>query len=89
MESILGTLRQAGFTPDLTHRAYFLLDSHLVGFTLREASIPFNARELTDLADAFLKELPRDPYPYLAEHIDQHFRRPADDSKSAFDRTWT
>jgi AcrR family transcriptional regulator len=85
MESILATLRQAGFSADLTHRAYHLLDSHIIGFTLWEASIPFNAMELTDLADAFLKELPRDRYPYLAEHIDQHSRGPADDSKSAFE----
>ncbi|MDX6440179.1 MAG: hypothetical protein QOF45_2762 [Gaiellaceae bacterium] len=31
MESLLATLREAGFSPDLTYHAYHALDSHIMG----------------------------------------------------------
>lgn len=84
MELILGTLRRAGFAADITHRAYHALDSHIIGFNLWEASIPFSAEELADLAGSFLEELPGDRYPYLAEHIREHLGETSDESERAF-----
>jgi AcrR family transcriptional regulator len=73
MESVLGTLRQAGFSADLTHHAYHALDSHITGFTLWQVSMPFDTRaELLDMADAFLGSIPADEYPYVVEHARQH-----------------
>ena len=71
MESLLATLRQSGFSPDLTHHAYHALDSHIVGFTLWQVSLP-PSEELTGLAADFLRQLDVERYPYFAEHVEQH-----------------
>jgi AcrR family transcriptional regulator len=75
MESLLRTFRQAGFSAELTHHAYHALDSHITGFTLWLANMPFETHdELADLAEAFLSELPVDEYPYFAEHAEWHMK---------------
>jgi AcrR family transcriptional regulator len=85
MESILGTLRESGFSPDLTHHAYHALDSHIAGFTLWQVNIPFTADDIAELGATFLRELPTDEYPYVAEHTEQHLMPPSDDEKSEFE----
>ena len=75
MESMLGTLRQAGFSPDDTDHAYHALDAHITGFTLWLANMKL-PDDLTDLAAGFLRELPADQFPYLVEHIHQHMKPP-------------
>jgi AcrR family transcriptional regulator len=85
MESILATFREAGFSPDLTHHAYHALDSHIIGFTLWVVSFSFDPDDLPELASNFLRELPLDKYPYLAEHIEQHMEPgPEDGGEFAF-----
>jgi len=39
MDSILGSLRQGGFSAEMTDHAYHALDSHIMGFTLWEVGI--------------------------------------------------
>jgi len=86
MESLLGTLRHAGFSADLTHHAYHALDSHITGFTLWQVSFPFNTQaELADLAENFRRELPANEYPYVAEHVEQHLAEPTPDDPSEFE----
>jgi len=74
MEAELRCLRLAGFSPLMTHHAYHLLDSHVVGSTLWEAgivaAIPKGA--LPELAKTFMARLPPDQFPYTLEHIQQH-----------------
>jgi AcrR family transcriptional regulator len=73
MEGILRTFREAGFTAELTHHAYHALDSHITGFTLWLVNMPFDTREeLVDLAESFLRDFPRDDYPYFVEHAEWH-----------------
>jgi AcrR family transcriptional regulator len=72
MEAVLATLREAGFSPELTHHAYHALDSHITGFTMWQVSIPFTADELATVGATFLRELSRGEYPYVAEHAEQH-----------------
>ena len=56
MESVLRTLREAGFSADMTHHAYHALDSHITGFTLWQVSMPFETKEeLVELAEGFLR----------------------------------
>ena len=38
---MLGTLRAAGFSVEITAHAYALLDSYVYGFAVQEASLPF------------------------------------------------
>jgi AcrR family transcriptional regulator len=85
MESVLGTLRKAGFSADLTHHAYHALDSHITGFTLWRVSMPFDTKaELLDVADAFLGNIPADKYPYVVEHAQQHLAPSNAEGESEF-----
>lgn len=87
MDAILGTLRQAGFSADMTDHAYHALESHIMGFTLWEVGMQLPPGDkLRDLATEFLRDLPVERYPYLAEHIEQHLkpRDPEDEGEFAF-----
>jgi AcrR family transcriptional regulator len=86
MEALLRTLREAGFSADMTHHAYHALDSHITGFTLWQVSMPFETKEeLVDLAEGFLKEIPADEYPYVIEHAEQHIAPSSRDGKTEFE----
>ena len=86
MESVLRTLREAGFSADMTHHAYHALDSHITGFTLWQVSMPFETKEeLDELAVGFLREIPVDEYPYVIEHAQQHLEPASPDGASEFE----
>lgn len=74
MEAELRCLRLAGFSPRMTHHAYHLLDSHVVGSALWEAGISaaIPKGSLADLAKTVIARLPPDRFHYTLEHIDQH-----------------
>ncbi len=84
MEWLLGRLREAGFSPELTYHAYHTLDSHILGFTLWQLGHSASAKALageqdfSDFAATFLRELRAGGYPYLAEHAEQHLAEPGD-----------
>ena len=87
MESILGSLRSAGFSAEMTDHGYHALESHIMGFTLWEVgtdlgSVGDLARKATD----FLHALEREELPDLAEHVEQHLkpRSPDDEGEFAF-----
>jgi AcrR family transcriptional regulator len=87
MEAILGTLRRAGFSAEMTDHGYHALESHIMGFTLWEVGMNLGSREdLQRLASAFLERLSADEFPYLSEHVEQHLkpRRPDDEGEFAF-----
>ena len=87
MDGILGTLRLAGFSADLTDHAYHALESHIMGFTLWEVGMNLGTQEdLEALASGFLATLPTAEFPHLAEHVLQHLkpRNPADEGEFAF-----
>ena len=44
-DAVLGCLRRAGFSIQLTAHAYSLLDCYIYGFALLEASLPFGSGE--------------------------------------------
>ncbi|HEX2194630.1 MAG TPA: TetR/AcrR family transcriptional regulator C-terminal domain-containing protein [Candidatus Limnocylindria bacterium] len=84
MNAILGSLRQAGFSAEMTHHAYHALDSHIVGFTLWVLPYLTLARERPDLAQRFLAERSLEGLPHLVEHIALHAEDRAGDT-SEFD----
>jgi AcrR family transcriptional regulator len=87
MDAILGTLRNAGFSAEMTDHAYHALDSHIMGFALWVGSMNLGSDEdLAALAANFLRELPRHDLPHLAEHVQQHMkpRDPDDQGEFAF-----
>jgi hypothetical protein len=86
MEELLRTLREAGFSADLTHHAYHALDSHITGFTLWEVSFPFDTREeLIDMAEGFLTQISPHEYPFVVEHAHQHMGDPDPEAQSEFE----
>jgi AcrR family transcriptional regulator len=91
MEWLLGRLREAGFSPELTYHAYHALDGHILGFTLWELghSAAANAmrddKDFADFAASFVRELRAANYPYLAEHAEQHLAAAGDDGASEFE----
>lgn len=72
MDAMLGTLRRGGFSVEMTHHAYHVLDIYVYGFALGTVSFPVEREDLAPLAEAFLQELPSDEFPHLAEHITYH-----------------
>jgi AcrR family transcriptional regulator len=84
-EMLLRTLREAGFSEDLTYHGYHVLVGHIVGFTLQALNFPIETKEeLAEMAAKFLEDFPVDEYPYLAEHIRQHVH-PGESEEGAFE----
>jgi AcrR family transcriptional regulator len=73
MDSLLGRLREAGFSADSTYNVYHVLDAHIFGFSLWQANHSYNAVQVSDMTAAFARMIPVDVYPYLHEHGEQHF----------------
>ena len=76
-DSVIGTLRKAGFTIDMAAHAFSVMDGYIYGFALQQVNLPSHTpEESADLAENILRELPADEYPYLAEMIVEHALRP-------------
>ena len=75
MDALLGAFRTGGFSAGMTDHAYHALDSHIMGFTLWVVGMNLGTQEeLATMASDFLRELPRDDFPHLVEHIEQHLK---------------
>jgi AcrR family transcriptional regulator len=85
MDAVLRRLREAGFSPELTHHAYHALDSHIMGSTLWAAAYTTMAKANPDLAENFLRKLPLSEYPDFAEHAQQHIKKSGPKDKSEFE----
>jgi AcrR family transcriptional regulator len=76
-DAVLGCLRGAGFSIEMTAHAYALLDSYIYGFALQEASLPFDDAEGTaEVAQEILGQFAADQYPHLTELAVEHVLRP-------------
>jgi AcrR family transcriptional regulator len=72
-DAVLGCLRRAGFSIELTAHAYSLLDSYIYGFALQEATLPFRSgEESAEVAQQMLEHFPTDAYPHLTELAVEH-----------------
>ena len=85
-DAVIGCLREAGFSVELTAHAFSALDSYIYGFALQERSLPFDTPEETrELAQAILAQFPVDEYPHLAELTFEHVLRPGYDYGNEFE----
>jgi AcrR family transcriptional regulator len=70
-DSVLGSLRTAGFSVDMAAHAYSILDGYIYGFTLTELTLPFSNTEgaagAAEVAGNILEGFQPDEYPHLAE----------------------
>ena len=84
-DTIIGTLRAAGFPVAATAHAYALLDSYVYGFALQEAALPLGPEELTDVTETIMQQFSPADYPHLAEMATEHIMRPGYDHADEFE----
>jgi AcrR family transcriptional regulator len=85
MDALLGRLRQAGFSAETTYHAYHVLDAHIFGFSMWQASHSYTPAEESDIVGMFERMIPADEYPYLHEHGLQHLTEGPVHEVSAFE----
>ena len=85
MDSLLGRLREAGFSAETTYHAYHVLDGHIFGFSLWETSHTYTAEQVSTFKARFEQTITADAYPYLHEHAQQHFSEGPHREVSAFE----
>jgi AcrR family transcriptional regulator len=85
-DSVLGSLRGAGFTVDMAAHAYSVMDSYIYGFATQQMNLPSHTSEESgELAQHLLRQLPADEYPNLAEMITEHALKPGYDYAEEFE----
>ncbi len=84
MEAVLGSLRRGGFSAEMTDHAYHAIDSHIAGYTLWAANFDIEPETLPGLAEAFLRQLPVDDFPYVVEHVHEHLRERNPEAEGEF-----
>jgi AcrR family transcriptional regulator len=77
-DAVLGNLRSAGFSVEMTAHAYSVLDSYIYGFALTKMNLPFeNGRgDVPEIAKSMLEPFPANTYPNLVEFITEHAMKP-------------
>jgi len=84
-ESVIGALRRAGFSIRLAGRAFSLLDSYIYGFCRQSVGIAAVDAGEAPAAETFLKALPVEQFPYLAEMAAMQSVEPGYDEDSDFE----
>jgi len=85
-DAVIGALRGAGFSVEMTAHAYALLDSYVYGFALQEASLPFDGPDTAaDVAGPMMGQFPADAYPHLVEMATEYVLQPGYDFGDEFE----
>jgi len=85
-DTMIGTLRAAGFSVEMTAHAYALIDSYVYGFALQEAALPFDGPEtVTDVAEPIMGGFEPDQYPHLTEMATDFIIQPGYDFGNEFE----
>lgn len=67
---VLGTLRRAGFSLEMAAHAFSVLDSYIYGFGRQQLNVSAGPDvKPEEMAEAFLRAIPADEYPYLREMV--------------------
>jgi AcrR family transcriptional regulator len=84
-DAVLGTLRGAGFSREMTAHAYALIDSYVYGFALQEASLPFEGPEsMGDVAEPIMELVAAGEYPHFLDMTTSYYVRPGYDFADEF-----
>lgn len=85
-EAILGCLREAGFSVEMTIQAYSVQDAYIYGFALQEVSLPFeDAEGSAGMAEDTTRGLSAQEFPYLSEVVAGHVAEVGYDFDAAFE----
>jgi AcrR family transcriptional regulator len=83
--SVLGSLRKAGFTVVMSAHAFSVIDGYVYGFALQQINLPLQSREqVADVGESILRQLAGE-YPHLAEMITKHAMLPGYDFGREFE----
>jgi AcrR family transcriptional regulator len=85
MDLLLGRIRGAGFSAETTYNAYHVLDGHIFGFSLWEASHTYSAEDVERFEAKFAETITPTEFPHLHEHAEQHFSEGPHREVSAFE----
>jgi AcrR family transcriptional regulator len=95
--AVLGCLREAGFSVEMTIQAYSVQDAYIYGFALQEKNLPFDSaaeaaavaeeqvREFAELADERQMAELAEEFPYLFEVVAGHVAKVGYDFAAAFE----
>lgn len=85
-DAVIGSLRGAGFSVEMTAHAYALIDAYVYGFALTEASLPINGSEtVTEVAEQMMAQYSPGAYPHLLEFSVEHVMKPGYDFGAEFE----
>jgi AcrR family transcriptional regulator len=85
-DSVIGTLREAGFTIEMAAHAFSVIDSYIYGFAQQQQNLTYNtSEEAAQVAESILQQIPADEYPHLAELIIKHAIKPGYDYADEFE----
>ena len=85
-DAMIGTLRGAGFSIEMTAHAYALIDSYVYGFALQEAALPFEGSDdVATVVEPLIEQFSTTEYPHLVELATEHVLRPGYDFGDEFD----
>jgi AcrR family transcriptional regulator len=84
--SVIGRLREAGFTVEMAAHAFSVMDGYIYGFALQQMNLPYHtSEESAEVAENILRQLAADEYPHLAEMIIEHALKPGYDYAEEFE----
>jgi AcrR family transcriptional regulator len=85
-DAVIGRLRAAGFSVQMSAHAYSLLDSYIYGFALTKMNLPVeHSQQVGELAEAMLEPFPVNEYPNLVEFLAEHVMMPGYDDGDEFE----
>jgi AcrR family transcriptional regulator len=85
-DTVIGTLRGAGFSVELTAHAFSVLDGYIYGFAMQQRSLPFDTlEEAQEVGRQMFARMPAGAYPHLTELTVQHILRPGYDYGDEFE----
>lgn len=83
-DSVLGSLRRAGFTPNTASRAFWVLDSYVYGSARQQSNVQIQEAADPTSAQA-TRELPPETYPYLVEAALSYASEPGWNTEDEFE----
>jgi AcrR family transcriptional regulator len=87
-DAVLGCLREAGFSIELTIQAYSVQDAYIYGFALQEKALPFESADesavVAEEQNWQIEQLAAQ-FPYLAEVVAGHVAKVGYDFTEAFE----
>ena len=85
-DTVIGSLRAAGFDMGRVAAAYSVLDSYIYGFALTKMNLPFDdTSDIAATAQEMLEPFPAGEYPNLVAFITEHAMQPGYDYGNEFE----